>query len=227
MPQPAATATVCWLRLFFGKQLTENHCKFDCACIGSDTLAAIVINRHRWTMESIQYFEIPEMPGKKMFRCEKRRASLLASSCSAMWTEGNRKSCDDRYWLCKGCSIGAQHAGVGDSTLSPLYATSTCARCGSGAMRLIGGHVCVSCKNREYEYLKGRNARGNAPITHPTLHQLAIRYRSGGRVKTLRRANVVSTMELVIAALRDEPKQVTFAMLPPQRSPLPQMELFA
>lgn len=176
-------------------------------------------------MERIEYFELPEMPGKPMFRCEKRRANLLTSSCSKLWVEGNRKGCDDRFWLCKGCSIGAHHAGVGDSTLSPLFATSICARCGSGATRLIGGHLCVSCQNRQYEYIKGRNARGNAPVTHPTLYRLAIRYRAGGQVKTLDKPNVVDTMELVVAALRDEPKQVTFAPMTP-RSPLPQMELF-
>lgn len=143
-----------------------------------------------------------------------------------MWLEGNRKSCDDRFLLCRGCAIGAQHAGVGDATLSPLYATSICARCGSGATRLIHGHLCVSCANRQYEYKKGRNARGNAPVTHPTLYRISIRYMAGGKVKTKTRDDAVSSLELIIGALRDEPKQVTFGMLSP-RSPLPQLELFA
>lgn len=177
-------------------------------------------------MERIEYFEIPEMPGKPMFRCEKRRATLTKSSCAGLWTEGNRKGCDDRFWLCKGCETGAQHAGVGDATLSPIYATPICARCGRGATRLIHGHLCVSCMNRAYEYRKGRNARGNAPVTHPALYRSAIRYRTGGRVKTLERDDVADQVELIIAALRDEPKQVTFCMMSP-RSPLPQLELFA
>lgn len=178
-------------------------------------------------MEPIRYFEIPEMPGKPMFQCEKRRASLLTTSCSKMWAEGNRKGSDDRFWLCKGCSIGAHHAGVGDSTLSPIYAAPVCARCGVGATRLIHGHLCVSCYNRSLEYLKGRNARGNAPVTHPKLHRLKIRYMAGGRVKSLEKPNVVSCLELVVAVLRDEPKQATFSVSPPPRSPLPQLDLFA
>lgn len=177
-------------------------------------------------MPTIEYFEIPELPGQKMFRCEKRKASIRLTLCATMWTEGNRKSCDDRYWLCRGCSIGAQHAGVGDATMSPLYATPICGRCGSGATRLIGGHLCVSCYNRSREWIKGRNARGNAPITHPDLHRIAIRYLAGGKPKTLARDHVVSSAELVVAALRDEPKQVTFGMMPPPRFPLPQLELF-
>jgi len=177
-------------------------------------------------MERIDYFEIPEMPGKPMFRCEKRRASLLASSCKSMWQEGNRKVCDDRFLLCRGCQIGAIHAGVGDATLSPLYATPTCARCGTGGMRLIGGHICVSCYNRSAEYKKGRNARGSAPINHPILYRIAIRYMAGGQVKTKTRDDAASSLELIVGALRDEPKQVTFGMLSP-RSPMPQMELFA
>jgi hypothetical protein len=97
----------------------------------------------------------------------------------------------------------AHHAGVGDATLSPLFATPICARCERGATRLIHGHLCVSCMNRQYEYRKGANARGNAPVTHPSLHQAAIRYRAGGRIKTLRRDDVANPSELVIAALRD------------------------
>ncbi|HXU93382.1 MAG TPA: hypothetical protein VFP33_06970 [Gallionella sp.] len=85
----------------------------------------------------------------------------------------------------------------------------------------------MSCYNRSREWIKGRNARGNEPVTHPPLYTLAIRYRSDGRIKTLSKPNSASPLELVVAALRDEPKQVTFCMAPPPRRPLPQLELFA
>lgn len=93
-------------------------------------------------------------------------------------------------------------------------------------MRLIGGHLCVSCQNRQYEYKKGANARGNAPVTHPTLYRISVRYMAGSKVKTKTRDDAASSLELVIGALRDESKQVTFGMVSP-RSPLPQLELFA
>jgi hypothetical protein len=176
-------------------------------------------------VDKIEYFEIPELPGKPMFRCEKRKALLQVSACSKMWGQSHEKNAHERYMACRGCTIGAKHAGVAEATLSPFYRMSICGRCHSGAIRLINGHLCVSCQNRQYEWIKGRNARGKRPITHPDLHRLSVRYATGGRVKTLERANVVSTEELIVAALRDEPKQVTFA---PQmmRSPLPQLELF-
>lgn len=177
-------------------------------------------------MERVQYFEMPELPGHKMFRCERRQATLSTERCSLMWKEGHSKGAHERLWLCRGCPIGATHSGVAEASLSPLYAKCICSRCHRGATRLIHGDKCVSCYNRQREYLLGRNARGNAPVTHPPLYRLAVRYRAGGRVKTLARDNIADTLELVVAALRDEPKQVTFGMMPP-RSPLPQMELFA
>ena len=126
---------------------------------------------------------------------------------------------------CRGCQIGAMHAGVAEATLSPLYASQICARCNSGGLRLIGGHLCVSCYNREREWILGRNARGRAPVAHPKLHRLSVCYRTGGRVKVLEKPYCAGVDELVIAALRDEPKQVTFGPVP-RRSPLPQLELF-
>lgn len=100
-----------------------------------------------------------------------------------------------------------------------------CGRCEQGATRLIHGHLCVSCYNREREYLKGRNAKGNAPKYHPTLYAISLRYRAGSQVKTRTMQHVTCAAELVIAALRDEPKQVTFAALV-RRPVLPQCELF-
>lgn len=173
----------------------------------------------------VEYFEIPEMPGKPMFRCEKMSATISLYSCKSMWEHTHKKVGTDKWWQCKGCSIGAKHAGVGDATLSEIYGSPICARCERGTTRLIGGHVCVSCKNREYEYRKGRNARGNAPVTHPELHKVSIRYAAGGRIKTLTRDDVADRKELVIAVLRDESKQATFGMLS-LVSPLPQLELF-
>lgn len=177
-------------------------------------------------MDRIQYFELPELPGRKMFRCEKRQATIGVEPCASMWKSGHAKGAHERFWLCQGCPTGAVHAGVAEASLSPLYAKTICERCHRGATRLIHGHKCVSCYNREREYLLGRNARGNAPVTHPRLYRLSLRYRAGGVVKTTVRERVADPLELVVAALRDEAKQVTFAMMPP-RSPLPQMELFA
>lgn len=161
-------------------------------------------------MKLPEYFEIPELPGRRMFNCDARRAMLQVETCASMWRSGHAKGAHERFWRCRGCQVGARHAGAAEATLSPIYALSICGRCNMGATRLIHGHLCVSCYNREREYLKGRNAKGNRPVMHPDLHRLSIRYRTGGEVKTLTIAHAVDTSELVVAALRDEPKQVTF-----------------
>lgn len=173
-----------------------------------------------------EYFEIPELPGRKMFNCQPLRATLQVESCAERWRAGHAKGAPERLWQCRSCTLGARHAGAEEATQSPLYATSICGRCHTGATRLIGGHLCVSCYNRGREYLIGRNAKGNKPVKHPELYRIAIKYRSGGQVKTRVMAHAVDTAELVIAALRDEPKQVTFGpRIGPSR--VAQGELFA
>lgn len=174
----------------------------------------------------VEYFEFEALPGRRAFRCEKRQATITTDSCADLWRNAQDRACHERFLSCRGCQIGALHAGVAEATLSPLYASPTCARCHSGAMRLIRGHLCVSCANRQYEYRKGRNARGDVPVRHPTLHRAAVLYRSGGQVKRLARDDVADPIELVVAALRDEPRQVTFAMVP-TRPRMAQAGLFA
>ncbi len=77
-------------------------------------------------------------------------------------------------------------------------------------MRLIGGNICVCCKNREYEWVKGRNGRGKFPITHPQLEKRTVRYVVAGVVKVLVRKLTASTDELTIELLRDSEKRVMF-----------------
>lgn len=174
----------------------------------------------------IEYFEMPEVPGSKMFRCAPLMATMSVNACSLRWRGASNKGAPERLDRCRNCRVGARHAGASDASLSPLHGMSICGRCHSGATRLIRGHLCVSCYNREREYVKGRNARGKAPKLHPMLHHLAIRYRAGAVVKLLTMPHVVNTTELVIAALRDEPKQVTFCALVPRPAVI-QEDLFA
>ena len=151
---------------------------------------------------------------------------LQVETCANMWVAAHERGAPERYWHCRGCPIGAAHAGQAEATTSRLFAMSICARCDSGATRLIRGHLCVSCYNREREYLKGRNAKGNKPVLHPTLYPLEIRYRAGAEVKVKAIEHAVSTHELVVATLRDEPKQVTFACSV-KHPPFHQGDLFA
>lgn len=79
-------------------------------------------------------------------------------------------------------------------------------------MRLIGGNVCVSCKNREYEWVKGKNARGKAPVSHPVLERRRVCVRRGDRVVCVDRALSSSTLELVVEVLRDSSTRAVFGL---------------
>ena len=67
-----------------------------------------------------------------------------------------------------------------DANMSPLKGTPVCARCHRTDLRLIGGNVCVGCKNCEYEWLKGRNSRDKPPAHHPALERPSVSYLWGG-----------------------------------------------
>lgn len=94
--------------------------------------------------------------------------------------------------------------------MSPLKGSRICARCHRGAMRLIWGHICVSCYNREREAVIGRNAKGRAPVKIGRLEPRGIWYLAGRQLVRLARARTVDTTELVVAALRDSSDRVRF-----------------
>src|SRR5574343_988076 len=127
---------------------------FDYAVIGLPSRLTLEITR------MVDYFELPELPGRQMFRCERRSATLQAQNCASMWRQANDRGAPERLDICKNCPLGASHAGVNEISLSPLRGASVCARCHQGTTRLIRGHLCVSCANRFYERLKGKNAKG-------------------------------------------------------------------
>jgi hypothetical protein len=58
--------------------------------------------------------------------------------------------------------------------------------------------------------VKGRNAKGNAPVTHLPLHRRSVSYLSGGQFKTKTVDLTTSADELIIAVLRDERQAVQF-----------------
>jgi hypothetical protein len=75
---------------------------------------------------------------------------------------------------------------------------------------MIGKHVCVSCANRYYEYIKGRNAKGTKPVKHPEMHKRSISYHCDGEVRTKTLDMSIDAEELIVTVLRDERKEVQF-----------------
>lgn len=157
----------------------------------------------------VEYFGLPETPGVKYFRCERLRATLPVESCGKMWRQANHHH-DENRLSCRCCPIGAAHAGETAASLSPLKGTPICARCHRRADRLVGKHLCVSCKNREYEWLKGRNAKGSKPIKLRSLDPRTLHYLQGDELRTLHLPLSMDTEELVVAALRDSRNRVRF-----------------
>jgi hypothetical protein len=158
-------------------------------------------------VRALDYFQIPEMPGIDRFACTRLHATLPVSACAAMWRQANEKACD-RHITCRGCPLGAGHAGIPNASLSPIFGVLVCGRCHAGATRLVCGSLCVSCKNREYEIVRGRNARGQYPSRLPPLAARALPYWSDGRPQWIRKERTVSTTGLIVDLLRDARHQV-------------------
>jgi hypothetical protein len=157
----------------------------------------------------VEYFEMPEIPGRKYFRCDKLRATLSVDACAIQWRKANHHN-DENCSRCKCCSLGAVHAGETAASMSPLKGTLTCARCHKRSTRLIGKHLCVSCANRQYEVLKGRNAKGTKPVKLAPLHPRTIHFHHGSVRRSLSLPLSVDTDELIVSALRDSINTVTF-----------------
>lgn len=130
-------------------------------------------------MTAITYFSGPALGPGMHFECTKLRGSASVEWCARQWREVNQQSEGRRHprWVsCWGCAIGAEHAGFGAKDLPPaLSEMRVCARCERECNRIIGGHLCVSCYNRQREHRIGRNRRGTAPIMHPILRDIRLR----------------------------------------------------
>lgn len=74
---------------------------------------------------------------------------------------------------------------------------------------MVGNHICVSCWNRQREYLIGKNRRGVKPKFHPELFDAQVSILCGGVVKAVRMP-AASVKELIVSCIRDNAKQVIF-----------------
>ncbi|WP_407122184.1 hypothetical protein [Bradyrhizobium sp. STM 3561] len=160
-------------------------------------------------MEPI-YFDMPELPGRLYFACGPLRATLEIDACADNWRRANIDR-DISRLKCRGCQIGAEHAGERGANTHPLRGTTTCGRCHRGASRLIHGHLCVSCFNRERELIKGRNGKGTPPIKLARLDPRSVTYQRADRtVHTRAIDRTVDMEEVLVAVLRDEQQAVRF-----------------
>lgn len=173
-----------------------------------------------------EYFRMDDCD-KQFFRCDRLHATLSTDACAANWRAAN-ESHDERREACRSCPIGALHAGHADASTSPLKGTLICSRCHRLSSRgwLIGKWLCVSCWNREREWVRGRNAKGGKPTKMARLDPRSIRVDEAGDVKTLYRQLTRDVDELVVGALRDCQDRVAFMANPQAAAQFPQLRLF-
>src|SRR6266478_4704072 len=119
------------------------------------------------TAPGVTYTTIDEMPGLRFFDCQPYRARLTTKSCADRWRMAQKATGNAAasFEKCQRCPIGASHAGQVVTYYSPLYGKAICSRCGRGSMRrmILAGRLCIGCYNRELEFRRGRNAKGNPP----------------------------------------------------------------
>lgn len=161
-------------------------------------------------MGAIVYFEAPEIPGVPRFRCAKLSAELSVANCAQMWRQANHQNVE-RLERCKTCPVGAVHAGETAASMSPFMGRCICARCHTTAPRLIGKHICVSCYNRQREYIIGKNSKGSTPTKMRPLARRTVRYFAVDEMRLLTIDHTASTEEMVVAVLRDSKKRVVFS----------------
>ena len=166
---------------------------------------------HDVVEQAIEYFEMSDLlPGVKHFACDRYKATLSIQSCAERWTLSNEGASDDRMRSCLKCPVGALHAGKSDVNMSPWKGSMMCARCGEGASRLVGRHLCLSHYNRQQEVLRGFNAKHTVPKMHPPLHRRSVSYLTNGVVKTKTIEYTIGLEEVMFSVLRDEVKTVKF-----------------
>lgn len=179
--------------------------------------------------DGVEYQQTAMAPGLDLFRCTALSATLSTVGCAKRWREGaeppkriNDDWRPDPLAACRGCVIGAAHAGAVAVSYSSLYGASVCPRCRKGVTRMIGSKVCISCYNRAREVAAGKNARGNAPTKIIALTPVRVRSSvNGGHVQQIGSAAAVDIFEPVFQTLRTTPGAMIFAFEPPPliRSP--------
>jgi hypothetical protein len=165
------------------------------------------------------------VPGQRYFRCLPMAATITAGACAANWRASQERDVE-RLLKCRTCTIGAVHAGETAASLSPLRGAKVCARCLTGTTRLIGAWLCVSCYNREREWVAQRNAKGRIPTRMAPLHRRALKVIEAGDARVVTRDLTVGLEELMVAALRDSAKATVFAFSGAPAAQFPQGALW-
>lgn len=169
------------------------------------------------TPPAIAYFAHELAPGR-YFVCPYGYGTLSDSACARLYQDAMSPAGlrEGRRITCRGCPVGAVHAGVhGIASASRFLGATWCARCHHDARRLIRGALCVSCYNREREVLIGKNAKGSKPIFGKQVSPVILSCYSenGKKSVVLRMEKVSSRLEAVLSVLRRDASAVSFGWI--------------
>jgi len=120
--------------------------------------------------------ELRVIPGGKdelkLFTCPNQPGNLrlTKTGCETMFKRAQKADLETELSLipCRECETGSKNANV---KIVPRV-QRMCVRCERRefGLRLLSDMLCVSCWNRQSEVLKGRNARGCAPLKFKPLN---------------------------------------------------------
>lgn len=181
------------------------------------------------------YFAVEGFSGR-YFTCT-RYGTMSDTACARNYEAAPQAVQAGRLEGCIGCPLGGQHAGKPEATVSTLHEASrprVCVRCRRngreadsrlvGRMRLVRGHtICISCYNREREFVHGANAKGGPPRKWAGLHfPRAARICNARTVIERCASPVADRVEAALTLLR-KPHTigVVFAALPLELAPRP------
>ncbi len=150
----------------------------------------------------------------EMFTCPHHAGDLTITpaTCAQMYRRGKRAEPWDWLAPCRGCQLGAKHAG---EVVVPEPATRECLRCGRQARRLIGKRLCLSCYNREREAITGHYRRKSPP---GGLHLMPVSILLSGQPDPVQ-LTVASTVEALRWAARQFPGRGVLAVSPQPQIP--------
>ena len=156
------------------------------------------------------YRELDFARGQRYFDCKALRASLSTTACAQRWAAAAPGT------ACHQCPVGRMHHEDHSPTTRAGRRPSdrqvgACLRCGRTDLRIVKvDGICVSCANRQYEWIKGRNAKGKPPERFKPLHDVetAIQH-ADGRIER-RIHEVRDAAEALGRTLRDLPDGARF-----------------
>lgn len=167
-------------------------------------------------MEEVSYHSISGVNGK-FFRCKTLSATLSDKSCSALYLKAMSFNSNSFMFVkCQFCPIGAKHSGNPSppEKISIFYRSYVCSRCFQRSTRMIRNSICVSCYNREREFMVGKNARGSAPIRYRKIGSAVIWYLNDKGLCVRKFDRVSSRVEAVISILHNDGGAKSFGWSP-------------